>query len=153
MMLEVLLGRVRRALPLRAVLRLVAVAALAVLTAACSGAARSSAPTAVPSSAEISLVAPSASHPLNRELRTDVEIVIEQRTGRLLRMGILRTSGVTTFDIEVLDAITRAQPFGPAPEIIASADGNVYVRWEFHRDPVDACSTRNARPHLWKSPR
>lgn len=93
-----------------------------------------------------------ASHPLNQALRTDVEIVIDHRTGKLVRMGIIRPSGVAAFDVAVTDAVTRAQPFGPAPDIISSPDGNVYLHWEFHRDPMDACSTRNARPYLLKSP-
>lgn len=93
-----------------------------------------------------------ASHPLNQALRTDVEIVIEHRTGKLVRMGIIRPSGVTEFDVAVLEAVMKAQPFGPAPAAISSPDGNVCLHWEFHRDPVDACSVRNARPYLLKSP-
>jgi hypothetical protein len=33
---------------------------------------------------------------------------------------------------------------------IVSPDGNVYVHWEFHSDPFDACTTRDARPYLLK---
>jgi TonB family protein len=87
------------------------------------------------------------SHPLNQELRADVEIVIDHRTGQLVKIGVVRPSGVSAFDLAVLDAVRRAAPFGPAPEIIASPDGNVYVQWEFHRDPRDACSVRRARPY------
>jgi hypothetical protein len=92
-----------------------------------------------------------ASHPLNQQLVTVLEIVIEQTTGKVVKMGIVKASGVTVFDLAVLDSVNRAQPFGPAPEVIASPDGNVYLHWEFHRDPVDACSTRNARPFILKS--
>jgi len=34
------------------------------------------------------------------------------------------------------------------PVLGFAPDGNVYLHWEFHRDPYDACSTRNARPFL-----
>jgi outer membrane biosynthesis protein TonB len=67
-------------------------------------------------------------------------------------MGIVKTSGITAFDIAALDAVDRAQPFGPAPTAIISADGNVYLHWEFHRDEVFACSTMNARPFLLNTP-
>ena len=39
-------------------------------------------------------------------------------------------------------------PFGKPPKAIVSPDGNVYFHWEFHRDPVFACSTMNARPFM-----
>jgi TonB family protein len=88
------------------------------------------------------------SHPLNdTHLITRLEIVLT-RDGHLQEMGIVRTSGVTAFDIAALDAVNRAQPFGPAPKAIISPDGNVYLHWEFHRDEVYACSTMNARPFL-----
>jgi hypothetical protein len=66
-------------------------------------------------------------------------------------MGILRPSGSVTFDRTVLNTLDRAQPFGQAPDVIVSPGGNVYVHWEFHRDPIDGCSTRNMRPFLLKS--
>jgi TonB family protein len=90
-------------------------------------------------------------HPLNQDLSTLLEIVLEQPTGQLLRMGVVRSSGVAAFDIAALNAMARAQPFGAAPEVIASPDGRVYLHWELHRDPVDACTTRNARPYILKS--
>jgi TonB family protein len=87
-------------------------------------------------------------HPLNdQHLITRLEIVLSS-DGHVRRMGIVRTSGITAFDIAVLDAFERAQPFGPAPNDILSADGNVYVHWEVHRDEVFACSTMGARPFL-----
>src|SRR5262249_31078240 len=73
------------------------------------------------------------SHPLNQDLSTDVEIVIDKDTGRLARSGVVKTSGVTEFDAIALSVVSRAAPFGKAPDVIASPDGNVYVHWEFHR--------------------
>ncbi len=92
------------------------------------------------------------SHPMNdQHLVTGLEIVLTKE-GHLKRMGVVKTSGITAFDIAALDAVDRAQPFGPAPKAIVSPDGNVYLRWEFHRDEVYACSTMNARPYILNVP-
>jgi TonB C terminal len=92
-------------------------------------------------------------HPLNDDhLVTVLEIVLDKDTGRVVDMGVTKASGMTAFDIAALNAIDRSQPFGKAPDLIASPDGRVYFHWEFHRDPVDACTTRNAFPYLLKNP-
>jgi TonB family protein len=92
------------------------------------------------------------SHPLNdAHLVTRLEIVVSKE-GRLVKMGIVKTSGVTAFDIAALDSVQRASPFGPAPGAIISTDGNVYLHWEFHRDETYACSTMNARPFMLNLP-
>jgi TonB family protein len=89
-----------------------------------------------------------SSHPMNdQKLVTRLEIVLN-KDGRLKKMGIVKTSGITAFDIAALDAVDRAQPFGPAPTAIVSPDGNVYLHWEFHRDEVYACSTMGAKPFI-----
>lgn len=86
--------------------------------------------------------------PLNDEhLVTFLEIVLTEE-GHLKQLGVIRTSGITAFDIAALDAVDRAQPFGQAPSAIQSADGNVYVQWEFHRHEVYACSTMGSRPFI-----
>jgi TonB family protein len=91
-------------------------------------------------------------HPMNdRHLVTRLEIVLT-KDGRLKKMGIVKTSGITAFDIAALDSVDRAQPFGPAPGAIVSPDGNVYLHWEFHRDEVYACSTMGARPFILNMP-
>jgi TonB family protein len=93
-----------------------------------------------------------ANHPLNdQELVTRLEIVLT-RDGHLKRMGVVRLSGVTAFDVAALDSVDRAQPFGPAPSAIVSPDGNVYLHWEFHRNEVFACSTMGARPFILAAP-
>jgi TonB C terminal len=93
-----------------------------------------------------------AGHPLNGNLGVVIEIVLARDTGKVVRLGVIKSSGETKFDIAAVDVVIRAAPYGKAPAAIASADGNVYVRWELHRDPFDACSTRNARPFILKSP-
>jgi hypothetical protein len=92
-------------------------------------------------------------HPLNSpRLITKLEIVVSPKEGRIVKMGIVKTSGITAFDIGALDSVHRAQPFGPAPGAIISPDGNVYLHWEFHRDEVFACSTMHARPFMLTTP-
>jgi TonB family protein len=91
-------------------------------------------------------------HPLNdQHLVTRLEIVLT-KDGHLRKMGIVKTSGLTAFDVAALDAVDRAQPFGKAPTAIISPDGNVYLHWEFHRDEVYACSTQGARPFILNTP-
>jgi TonB family protein len=87
-------------------------------------------------------------HALNdQRLVTRLEIVLS-RDGHVVKLGVVKTSGVTAFDIAALDSVQRASPFGPAPSAIVSTDGQVYLHWEFHRDEVYACSTMNARPFM-----
>ncbi len=89
-----------------------------------------------------------ATHALNdQHLITRLEIVLT-KDGHVQKMGVVKTSGVTAFDIAALDSVQRASPFGPAPNAIVSPDGQVYLHWEFHRDEVYACSTMNARPFM-----
>jgi TonB family protein len=85
-------------------------------------------------------------HPLNNQrLVTKLEIVLTKE-GRIVKMGIVKPSGMTMFDVAALDSVQRASPFGPAPSAILSGDGYVYLHWEFHRDEVYACTTMNAFP-------
>jgi TonB family protein len=90
-------------------------------------------------------------HPLNRpEITTNIEIVLDREEGRIERMGITKTSGVTAFDVAALESVHRAQPFGAPPREIVSPDGSVYFHWEFHRNRDEACSTYFARPFILK---
>jgi hypothetical protein len=82
---------------------------------------------------------------------TSLEIVLNKTNGSIVRMGVTRTSGITEYDLTALASVDRAGPFGKAPDLIASPDGNVYLHWEFHRDLVEACSTRNAKPYILAS--
>jgi hypothetical protein len=104
-----------------------------------------------------SLGALPASHPMNANrdrMFTSLELVLDRQEGRLVRMGVTKTSGVTAFDVGALESVSRAAPFGPPPEAILSPDGKVYLHWEFHREPMYACSTFFAHPFILKgSPR
>lgn len=92
-----------------------------------------------------------ASHPMNNEqLSTEIEIILDQESGNVVRMGVTKFSGITAFDIAALDSVKRAAPFGTPPHEIVSPDGRVYLHWEFHRNQ-EACSTFNARPFILKA--
>ena len=91
-------------------------------------------------------------HKFNDNLVTFVELVLSKDDGKILRAGITKASGFTAFDIISVNAARRAGPFGKPPDAIVSPDGKVYIHWEFHRDPYDACSSRNARPYILKAP-
>jgi TonB family protein len=91
-----------------------------------------------------------SSDPQNRpELSTNLEIVLDRDEGRIHRMGVTKASGVTAFDLNALESVQRAQPFGAPPRDIVSPDGFVYFHWEFHRGP-EACGTWNAHPFILK---
>jgi hypothetical protein len=92
-----------------------------------------------------------ANHPINaQKLVTWLEIVVDGETGKIVKMGVVKASGVTAFDVAALDAVDRAGKgsFGKPPTAILSPDGNVYFHWEFHRDRPIACGTQNARPYI-----
>jgi hypothetical protein len=91
-------------------------------------------------------------HPMNRrDISTRLEIILSSVDGQVVAMGVIKTSGVTAFDIGALESVRRAAPFGKPPREIVSADSHVYVHWEFHRNPYYACSTYFARPCLLDS--
>lgn len=91
-------------------------------------------------------------HPLNdMEMYTNLEIVLSPNDGRIVKMGVIKPSGVSAFDIGALESVRKASPFGAAPSAIVSPDGNVYLHWGFYRKPDYACSTYNARPYMIKA--
>jgi hypothetical protein len=88
-------------------------------------------------------------HPLNnQEMSTHLEIALSREDGRIVKMGITKSSGVTAFDVGALESVKKAAPYGVPPGSIVSSDGNVYLHWEFHRKPDYACSTYFARPFI-----
>jgi TonB family protein len=91
------------------------------------------------------------SHPLNqKQLNTWIEVVLNA-DGRLVRLGIIQSSGVEQFDIVALEAMSQASPFGKPPREIVSIDGRVYVRWQLWRHPYYACSTDFGKAHVLRS--
>ena len=90
--------------------------------------------------------------PLNDpKLVVRVEIVIDGTSGAVARVGVVAPSGRSAFDVLAVDAVMQAGPFATPAAELRSADGNVYVHWQFARDEVFACSTMHARPYLLAS--
>jgi hypothetical protein len=84
------------------------------------------------------------------KLSTHIEVVLNGESGAVVAAGIVRGSGVTAFDVAAIRSIYAAGPYGKAPDIIVSPDGNVYVHWEFYRDPYFACTSKFAMPYKLK---
>jgi hypothetical protein len=97
---------------------------------------------------EGSLSALPCDHPLNSpRLRAQLEIVLRP-DGKVQKLGVIRGSGLTEFDIGVLDSVDRAQPFGRVPANLQSPDGLLYLHWSFSRNEFYACSTLGVRVFL-----
>ncbi|HEX9101392.1 MAG TPA: TonB C-terminal domain-containing protein, partial [Polyangia bacterium] len=82
----------------------------------------------------------------NEELWTQLEIVVKG-DGSVERVGIVHGSGLLAFDVAAIDSVMSAAPFPPPPSVIKSANGKVYLDWQFHRDER-ACGTFGVDPHI-----
>ncbi|MDB4967482.1 MAG: hypothetical protein JWN44_3171 [Myxococcales bacterium] len=82
----------------------------------------------------------------NEELWTQLEIVIKG-DGTVERVGIVHGSGLLAFDVAAIDSVMSAAPFPVPPTAIKSANGKVYLDWQFHRDER-ACGTFGVDPHI-----
>lgn len=92
-------------------------------------------------------------HPMNQMARfARLEIVLNRKSGSVVKMGVVKTSGITAFDVGALESVHSAAPFGQPPAEIISHDGNVYLHWEFYRLPQRACSNHFAYPFILDSP-
>ncbi|MCU1278583.1 MAG: hypothetical protein JWM53_2129 [bacterium] len=82
----------------------------------------------------------------NQELWTQLEIVVKG-DGSVERVGIVHGSGLLAFDVAAIDSVMSAAPFPVPPSAIKSANGKVYLDWQFHRDER-ACGTFGVDPHI-----
>lgn len=83
-------------------------------------------------------------------LWSKLEIVVNG-DGTLHKVGLVRSSGVTGFDVAAIDSVMSAAPFPTPPKDIRSADGKVYLHWQFHRDE-SACITTGVDPFILTTP-
>lgn len=81
-------------------------------------------------------------------LEATVELVIDGESGALVQVGIVASSGVPEFDAAAVAAFGAAFPLAPPPAATLSSDRHLYVTWELHRNPEEACRREQARP--WK---
>jgi hypothetical protein len=85
--------------------------------------------------------------PLNdRTLLVRLEIILEP-DGSVHRIGIVRTSGLLTFDVAAMQSVRVANPYGEVPVGIRSVDGRLYTHWDFHRDER-WCGPSGAQPYI-----
>ncbi|HEY7373459.1 MAG TPA: TonB family protein [Polyangia bacterium] len=76
----------------------------------------------------------SSSSPLNNpNLSTTLEMVLN-RDGTVDRVAVVRASGYLPFDAAAIDTAYNAGPYPDPPRAIRSANGKIYVHWQFHRD-------------------
>ncbi len=71
--------------------------------------------------------------------------------GTVDKLGVVRASGNVAFDAVAIDSIMSAAPFPKPPTAIRSANGKVYMDWQFHRDER-ACGTFGVDPHILTTP-
>jgi len=90
--------------------------------------------------------------PPRSNVYAEVEMVIDGKTGALLKNGVVISSGDPIFDAAALHATRRTFPIAPVPPLIVSPDGFVYIQWKLHEDPNFACSTYFARPLMLANP-
>ena len=83
-------------------------------------------------------------------LWTKLEIALNS-DGTLFKVGVVRSSGNMAFDAVAIDSVRSAAPFPEPPSVIRSANGKVYLDWQFHRNE-EACGTMNVEPHILTTP-
>ena len=75
-----------------------------------------------------------SSSPLNDyKLSTTLEMVMN-RDGTVDKVTVVRASGYLPFDAAAIDVAFNAGPYADPPRAIRSANGKIYVHWQFHRD-------------------
>jgi TonB family protein len=76
---------------------------------------------------------PSSSPLNNPNLLTKLEIVLNP-DGTVDKVTIVRASGYLPYDTAAIDTAFTAGPYPDPPRQIRSANGKIYVHWNFHRD-------------------
>ncbi len=89
----------------------------------------------------------SGSSPFNNQnLMTELEIVLNG-DGTVDRIGVVRTSGLTAYDVAAVDVVYSAGPYPDPPRAIRSSNGKIYLHWHFYRDGRQ-CSPAFADPYI-----
>ena len=74
------------------------------------------------------------SNPLNnQDLLTTLEMVLNA-DGTVDKITVVRSSGLQTYDVAVIDVAYSAGPYPDPPREIRSANGKIYIHWRFYRD-------------------
>lgn len=89
--------------------------------------------------------------PLNNPaLETKVEIVLNA-DGTIDNVKVIRTSGLSMFDVAAVDVVYSGGPYPEPPREIRSKNGKIYLHWSFARDERQ-CATFGAEPFILDNP-
>jgi TonB family protein len=89
----------------------------------------------------------SGSSPFNNQnLVTELEIVLNG-DGTVDRVGVVRSSGLTAYDVAAVDVVYSAGPYPDPPRAIRSGNGKIYLHWHFYRDGRQ-CGPAGADPYI-----
>ncbi len=89
--------------------------------------------------------------PLNNPvLETKVEIVLHA-DGTIDNVKVIRTSGLSMFDVAAVDVVYSGGPYPEPPREIRSQNGKIYLHWSFARDERQ-CATFGAEPFILDNP-
>jgi TonB family protein len=82
----------------------------------------------------------------NQNLMTELEIVLNG-DGTVDKVGVVRPSGLTAYDVAAVDVVYSAGPYPDPPRAIRSANGKIYLHWHFYRDGRQ-CNPYGADPYI-----
>jgi TonB family protein len=72
--------------------------------------------------------------PLNNvTLLATLELVLNG-DGTIDNIKVVRSSGLRAYDVAAIDVAYSAGPYPSAPKALRSANGKIYIHWDFHRD-------------------
>jgi TonB family protein len=76
---------------------------------------------------------PEGRSPYYSSVYARLEIKLDKK-GRVVRVGLVKTSGHNSFDGGAMASVLAAAPFGPPPSEMVSGDGITYLHWNFYQD-------------------
>ena len=78
--------------------------------------------------------------------------MVLNRDGTVDKVTVVRASGYLPFDAAAIDVAFNAGPYPDPPRAIRSANGKIYVHWQFHRDERQ-CATSGVDYFILDNPR
>jgi TonB family protein len=93
---------------------------------------------------------PSTSPYNNPELLTTLELVLNG-DGTIDNVKVIRSSGLGMYDTAAVDVAYSSGPYPDPPREIRSANGKIYIHWDFHRDGRQ-CATSGVSYFILNNP-
>lgn len=82
-------------------------------------------------------------------LRTVLGLEVATKTGDLLQLGVVQSSGEELFDMAALESLLRAFPI-EVPESARNLPERMFLTWEMHRISHFSCSTFFVRSYFFR---